>query len=566
MAASPIVEVPPAFARIFRAFAVARALLGLLLLLIQGLLSLVASSAPNLLPLLLCGGYAAVGVGTLIWTARSSAPVSRAGKLGQRGWLATVGVDLVVFSLLLFLAGAGMNVAALFVLPVLMAATLMARRPAMAVAAGVVLLQLGHATWSGLTGGEFASQVTQAGLTGAGMLAIAALTSELAQRLARQELAARNTLELARQQARLNRLMIEEMPDGVMVVDRHGRVRAANPAAVALIGAPRTRRFLPFDLAGRAPWQPLLAALQEGFATGTWPQGGQELALRLEPGPGAPAEERQLRLRMRFTRRQQASGEEELGVLFVEDMRTLRARAQQEKLAAMGRVSAGIAHEIRNPLAAIAQANALLAEDLTQPGPARLARMVADNVERLQRIVDDMLEVAPGAPREAPVIDLGLQVEALCAEWARTAGLPTSDASPLYADCGEEPISVRFDPEHLRRVLINLLDNALRHGSGQPQAVWVRSAAVGPMQATLSVSSDGRPIAPDVEPYLFEPFFSTRSRGSGLGLYICRELCERYGATIEYQPRGAGARHRNAFIVTLPRLPTTDTSARARLI
>lgn len=556
--------VSPTAVRIVGAFRVARALLGALLLAIQGLLLLLGSGPLPLPPLVVTTVYAGLSGAWLIAGFRRGARLGPNARIGRRDWLATVGVDLVSFSLLLFLGGAGLNTAALFVLPVLMSATLAARRHALAVAALAVLVQLAHATWQGLVGHDMAEPLTQVGLTGAGLLAIAWLTSELADRLARQEQAARNTLELARQQARLNRLMIEEMPDGVMVVDRAGRVRAANPAAVALVGAPRSRRFVPFELGERSFWQPLQAALQQGFASGTWAQGGQELRLQLPPAdPGVPAEERRLRLRMRFTRRRQGE-DEELGVLFVEDMRTLQARAQQEKLAAMGRVSAGIAHEIRNPLAAIAQANALLAEDLTQPGQTRLARMVADNVERLQRIVDDVLEVVPGAPREAPVIDLGLQVEALCAEWARTAGLPAGESSALFIDGSDEPLTVRFDPEHLRRVLVNLLDNALRHGSGQPQAIWVRAVPQGSLQAVLVVASDGAPIRADVEPYLFEPFFSTRSRGSGLGLYICRELCERYGATIEYQPRGAGARHRNAFLVTLPRLPAVDAALRSR--
>ena len=86
-------------------------------------------------------------------------------------------------------------------------------------------------------------------------------------------------------------------------------------------------------------------------------------------------------------------------MLFLEDVRSVQARSRQEKLAAMGRVSAGIAHEIRNPLAAIAQANALLAEDATDPAQRQLMRMVTENVERLKRIVDDVMEVAPGPGR-----------------------------------------------------------------------------------------------------------------------------------------------------------------------
>ena len=544
----------------------ARSLAGTLLLGLFSLLAAIGSGPIDWAPLLVAIGYAAAALTVSVWGVQHPVPLQPGGHIGRRWWMATVGVDLLAFSLLLVLGGRSVNVAALLVLPMLMSAALMPRRPALAIAAAVVLLQIGHAGLLSLTGLDLASSLTQAGLTGAGLLAISLLTSELAERLARQELAARSTLELARQQARLNRLMIEEMPDGVMVVDRQGRVRAANPAALALIGAARARRFQPFDLQQTPAWQPLLAALQEAFATGTWPQAGQELALPLPLGAGAPAEDRRLRLRMRFTRSRGARSEEELGVVFMEDMRTLRARARQEKLAAMGRVSAGIAHEIRNPLAAIAQANALLAEDLDQPGALQLTRMVEDNVQRLQRLVDDVLEAVPGAPPEAPWIDLGRHVATLCRDWAHTAGLPDSAASPMHVDLGDETLTTRIDPEHLRRVLVNLLDNALRHGSGQPQAIWVRCTPAGPGQALLTVASDGPPIGVDVEPYLFEPFFSTRSRGSGLGLYICRELCERYGGTIEYQPRGAGARHRNVFLVTLPRAAAATGGHRPRSV
>jgi two-component system sensor histidine kinase PilS (NtrC family) len=449
-------------------------------------------------------------------------------------------------------------------LPVLMAATLMPQRQAYGVASAVVVVLLSAAWWGAVNDAELAAALMQAGIAGGGVLTIAMLAGQLSDRLARQELAARSTLEIARQQARLNRLMIEEMQDGVMVVDRDGRVQAANPAALALIGAPKARRFLAFDLHQWPAWQPLRDALARGYASGTWPEGGQELSLRVVHGSsGTPAEERPLRVRMRFTRRRDARSGEALCVLFLEDVRTLRSRARQEKLAAMGRVSAGIAHEIRNPLAAIAQANALLAEDLADPGLQRLSRMVADNVERLQRIVDDVAEVSPGGSSDAPVIELGGEVVRLCGEWARTAGLPADERSALFVDAGDEPLPVRFDPEHLRRVLVNLLDNALRHGSDQPQAVWVRVAARAQGPVELSVASDGEVIAPDVEPHLFEPFFSTRSRGTGLGLYICRELCTRYGASIDFRPRGPGARHRNVFVMTMPRVTLQPPEATA---
>jgi two-component system sensor histidine kinase PilS (NtrC family) len=128
-----------------------------------------------------------------------------------------------------------------------------------------------------------------------------------------------------------------------------------------------------------------------------------------------------------------------------------------------------------------------------------------------------------------------------------------------------EPLGVVFDAEHLRRVLVNLLDNARRHASDTPGAIRLTLAARDDGSALLTVASDGEPIPPDVERYLFEPFFSTRSRGTGLGLYICKELCERYGASIDYRLRPAGESNRNEFHVTMQRGVLLATDVRLHL-
>jgi two-component system sensor histidine kinase PilS (NtrC family) len=219
----------------------------------------------------------------------------------------------------------------------------------------------------------------------------------------------------------------------------------------------------------------------------------------------------------------------------------------------MGRVSAGVAHEIRNPLAAIAQANALLLEDELAPTQRRLAAIVADNVERLRRIVDDVLEVAPGVAPQLQHIDATSVVGTAVAEWARTNGVGIGPDRRLRTELPPLPLVVVFDPEHLRRVLVNLLDNARRHADDSAGAMLLRLAAVDDGHAVLSVFSDSAPLPPEVQGHLFEPFFSTRSRGSGLGLYICRELCERYGASIEYRSRPGAERLRNEFAVTMRR-------------
>ena len=193
-------------------------------------------------------------------------------------------------------------------------------------------------------------------------------------------------------------------------------------------------------------------------------------------------------------------------------------------------------------------------EDNLPPPQQRLAAMVADNVERLKRLVDDVMEVAPGAEPALRTIDASATVGDAASEWARTMQLPIGANSRLRAEISSEPLGVSFDPEHLRRVLVNLLDNAHRHASAAPGSVFLRLAARDEGWVVLSVLSDGAPIAPEVERLLFEPFFSTRSRGSGLGLYICRELCERYGASIEYRPRPAAERLRNEFLVSMRRM------------
>jgi two-component system sensor histidine kinase PilS (NtrC family) len=551
-----------ALARIYRTYAAARAAVGIGLVAVQGLSSLIGSHGSESLTLV--SMVYAVQAITLWLLPRFGALADPQLQVRQRRrqWLATIGVDLVAFSLLHVLeVGATFNYAALLVLPVLMAGVLTSRLFALGTAAGVALLLL-LVAWRSAFGTEAPALMLQSGLAGLGLFIITLLSGELAGRLAREELAARGSLELARQQAQLNRLVIEEMADGVLVVDRRLRVRAANPAARALLVSQGLSPPAPFTLGAEPAWSALRQAVEQALTEGTWPDAGRDVLLAYGGG-----HTRTLRMRVRFMSGRgletpwadaQDSGEP-FAVLLLEDLRTLQARIQQEKLAAMGRISAGIAHELRNPLAAIAQANALLLEDDLAPPQQRLARMVADNVQRLKRLVDDVMEIAPGGGDAAErAIDATASVGQAAADWAGTVQLPIGANSRLRAELPAAPLGAVFDPEHLRRVLVNLLDNAHRHGSAAPGAIFVRLAARDEGWVTLSVLSDGAPIAPEVERHLFEPFFSTRSRGSGLGLYICRELCARYGAHIEYRPRPAAERLRNEFVVSMRRAALAD--------
>lgn len=550
-----------ALVRVARTYAAARALLGVALVLAQAAASLAGQGSQPLVATL-CVAYA--GLALIIWLlpryrrlAESMAQTASGG-VSRWQWITTIGVDIATFvSLHLLDRVSSFNFAALLVLPVLMSGVLLPRMAALGTAAASALLLLVGA-WNQSTAEAVALALSRAGLAGIGLFAIAVLAGELAARLVREEAAARESLELARRQAQLNRLVIQEMADGVLVVDAGLRVRAANPAGRALLVAQGAGPAAPFDLRSRRAWQALSDAAQQVVATRRWPPDGRDVDLNFDDGAS-----RRLRLRVRFTpsTADHEPADDAYFVLLLEDLRTAQARLRQEKLAAMGRVSAGIAHEIRNPLAAISQANALMLEDELRPDQQRLAGIVADNVRRLQRIVDEVMELAPSGSDAPQTIDLRAVVAAAASDFAQTTGLELGPAGRLHVEIAGEPMGVRFDAEHLRRVMVNLLDNALRHAGPEPGVVLLRLSARDARTAILQVLSDGEPIVPEVERHLFEPFFSTRSRGSGLGLYICRELCERYGASIEYRARPAGERRRNEFVVAMRRAPLAAVDA-----
>jgi two-component system sensor histidine kinase PilS (NtrC family) len=177
--------------------------------------------------------------------------------------------------------------------------------------------------------------------------------------------------------------------------------------------------------------------------------------------------------------------------------------------------------------------------------------MVASNVQRLKRLVDDVTEVAPGVQPDTQALDISELVHETCVDWVVVNGLESGAAGVAgrFQLRIEAPGLVGlFDAEHLRRVLVNLLDNALRHADDGPGSIRVLLRHDGEA-LEMVVRSAGAPVPPEVERHLFEPFFSTRSRGSGLGLYICRELCERHGGRIDFRRAADGAA--NEFSVRL---------------
>lgn len=505
-------------------------------------------------------------------------------------WLLVLGIEVLCICLIQTLqvlqSGWGsLPYAPLLALPVLATACLGSLRTAWATTAAITLLLLGGhglALWSGLSGG--ADSLVQAALICLGYFVIAWFTHHLAHRLAWQEHLARKHHRLARTQAEINGLIITQLSEGVLVVDgRDFAIHQANPAACELLGCPADAP-LPSHLNALPLWQPLCQLLQRCQDSG---QQGQSDSVLLEP-PEQPPIGLYVRVWLHhwslddglpgsqhpFIAQEAPSSavgtagvggrvggvggvgaaqaaQEGIFLVFLEDLRELQARLRTEKMAAMGRISAAVAHEIRNPLSAITQANALLQEELHDPAQQRLAQMVADNAQRLAHTVQDVLDIArvqqqSPLPRSAP-LPLDTALAHIWHDWQaqhnpNTLGAAASTAEHqhhqhlglLHLASGAQ---VAIDAEHLRRIVLNLLDNALRYAQGHDaqrlQLLSGRNPHSG--QAWLQVWSQGPEIEAAVQNHLFEPFFSSHSRSSGLGLFICRELCQRHHASIDYQ-------------------------------
>jgi two-component system, NtrC family, sensor histidine kinase PilS len=292
----------------------------------------------------------------------------------------------------------------------------------------------------------------------------------------------------------------------VLILDDVGEPRAMNGAAERMLGGMGVR----------------LPALQNGQAPISWnvPADGNRVAGKVL----LRAVDTGLRTRS--------------AVVFVQDQLEVEQRAQQLKLASMGRLSASIAHEIRNPLSAIRHANALIAESESIPATVkRLSAMVESNTVRINRIIEDVLSIARRGSNVLNVNDLPLQNPSLfIREWLREFSEQEKLAEQrVVLDVRADSTTIHFDPNHLRQVLVNLVGNALRYSSSKKGAVVILWR-LQDKQGELLVIDDGSGLSAEQRLHLFEPFFSSESSGVGLGLYLARELCVANGADLTYEP------------------------------
>ncbi len=383
----------------------------------------------------------------------------------------------------------------------------------------VLLEQSYQLYWLGVQDDYF-----QAVLLSMGFFATAGMGYFLSRQVVESErLAEQKSIDLENL-SQVNALVIQAMQHGVMVVDDQGRVRSHNAQSERLLGSPSRFRH-DLRLYDYAP------AIAERLAR--W-RGDRTLSF---PPLRVPATGKQISTRFS----QIESGNEAGAVIFLEDVSQQQAQAQQIKLAALGRLTANIAHEIRNPLSAIGHATQLLQEEEHDKTEARLLQIIRDNTLRLDRMVQDVLQLnrRDRAQRETLHLDvfLGSFIEQFC----------LAEKIPVAAISLEMEThpSICFDRSHLHQVLWNLCRNAWRHSQQADASIRLYvSAAHLDNVVQIDVIDDGPGVDKALATQLFEPFFTTFSSGTGLGLYIAREICEANDASLDYVEVAPGGQFR----------------------
>jgi two-component system, NtrC family, sensor histidine kinase PilS len=360
----------------------------------------------------------------------------------------------------------------------------------------------------------------QPAILGVGYFVTSLVTNWLAHRVISNEMIALNRgIELANQVG-VNALVIRDLQDGVIVVDEQGFVRQANRRADALLG-----RSIRIGDALANHSQSLALQIDDWIAR----DGRANQATLVE---GLP-----LRVRARF---QQAGVENRrFTVVFLEDLSKLEDEARQVKLVALGRLTANIAHEIRNPLSAITHAADLMLEENRAQGRERLARIMRDNAYRLDRMVSDVLELNRRDRVLPEAIALASFINVFLADFAQQED---KDTGAIHISCAAD-VRVTFDRVHLTQILWNLIRNAWRFAASGPAGIRIFITKAGG-RVEFNVSDDGPGVPENLRAQLFEPFFTTDSKGTGLGLYISRELAEANSARLDYVPGQSGAHFR----------------------
>jgi len=352
-----------------------------------------------------------------------------------------------------------------------------------------------------------------------------ALTGSLLARRAKENeaLAERRGVDVANLEA-LNAHIVQRLETGVVALDPQGGIRLTNSTAREMLGqrqgagSPTLADASPVLAARFVRWRETWDVEESPIAT---TDGATEYVPRFQPlGPGG----------------------ENGTLIFLENVTQMRAQVQQAKLASLGRLTASIAHEVRNPLAAMLQAAQLLGEaEYLKRGDLRLVEIIGKQGRRMNKTIDNVLQLSRRAPPSREALDLSDWLPHIAAEWRDQQG---PDMAGIDLRVEADRVIAEFDPGHLQQIVENLLRNAAEHAGhdGRPATVILRGGIIDEGVGVVEIEDNGPGVVESIRSHLFEPFATASKSGTGLGLYLARELCEANHARITLRdatPHGA---------------------------
>ncbi len=478
-------------------------------------------------------GYLLVSLALLLW--------GRNERWLQSIVFGSVLIDIVAATLLSHaLPGASAGISMSLLFNIAAAALLLPLARAMMLALLASIASVAEYIWQAFEGSDNLRTLAELAMFVTSYLALAFISYQIGSRTRRtQQLADRRSAEVANL-FEVNELIIRRMRTGVLVVDAAGQITLVNEAASALLGDSE-------DDSGAEPQSLANASPELSRRLQRWRSGWQEEEQPLQLIPDQPE------VLPRFAR---LLADSDLTLVFLDDTSVVSKRAESLTLSTLGRFSASLAHEIRNPLAAINYATQLLEEsDHIGDADRRLLQIIHQQCQRTNGIVESVLAMARRERANPENLDLAAFVRRFVLEYKQTL---SQDTDSLEVIIREPSVPALMDSRHLHQVLTALVHNALKYGrvAEEPARVRIRVAS-GERNAVIDVMDRGPGIPDAIAAQLFRPFYTTSEHGTGLGLYIARELCRANQAQLDYvSVPGGGA----CFRLTLSTPKTAFTT------
>ncbi len=357
---------------------------------------------------------------------------------------------------------------------------------------------------------------TYAGVLSGSFFTIATLALVLAKRVETSELISQQQSREIDELIQLNSIVVQQLQSGIIVIDLQGHIRLSNDSANTLLGQTLTEGTTLNEYSNEC-WQ----------AFTRW--------LNPESNHTHPPVVTENQPRIKFNFSQLSTTSTDAYIIFIDDLSHIDHEIQQGKLASLGRLTASIAHEIRNPLGAISHAGELLAESThIAKEDKRLLEIIHNHSIRVNSIVKSILEVSRSTESHIEEIELSSWLKDFDSDFTEQFGL---NQSPLHIQQDKDTFQISFDKNHLKQILDNLCSNALKYGkqADETATVVIKTGIDRNTQQTfISISDEGQGIDKAIEQKIFEPFFTTSTSGTGLGLYISSQLAALNHAKLSY--------------------------------